>query len=501
MGNCMQSPVKPPSRQEPERILPVLPAEPKPKKTPSSVVTFEFFKYSDLVVATDNFKKECEVSDGSRQTTNMVYRGQLHDGRFVAIKRFQLRDWPDAVAFKELSERIGRIRFDGFVSLIGVCCEDEVRLVVADYMPGSLTHLLFHWEKHPMTWLQRLTVAARTARTLQHLEGLENLPMYHDLTVDRVLFASDGKPHLSSFGIMKPQGEGEEFSMNLGDIPPEYIFKGHLVRESVVWSFGTLLLALLSGKSVRATLFSELVENQKPLDPVVDSALKSSKGMAVDIISLVASCLQQKPEKRPPMRTVLEVLNVLEARAQGSPRSSLPPGKLSRFGTAAVKRDFATLHEMLVNQMYGTPPQELSFETWNAAMQEMLNARKLGDSAFRQGNWDDAITHYTLFTKLGSTPLHLMLARRCLCYLNTGKYRLALADAQQSQNVSPSWPEGYYLEGSARTLLGMEDDARAAISAGIRHEQSNSTSTAVMPPHPPQDPPMQHQPQSSSFRF
>ncbi|KAF9623513.1 hypothetical protein IFM89_003279 [Coptis chinensis] len=95
----------------------------------------------------------------------------------------------------------------------------------------------------------RLRVALYLAQALDYCSS-KGRGLYHDLNAYRVLFDQDGNPRLSCFGLMKNSRDGKSYITNLAFTPPEYMRTGRVTAESVVYSFGTLLHDLLSGKHI-----------------------------------------------------------------------------------------------------------------------------------------------------------------------------------------------------------------------------------------------------------
>ncbi|KAK4800850.1 hypothetical protein SAY86_021337 [Trapa natans] len=124
-------------------------------------------------------------------------------------------------------------------------------------MPNdTLAKHLFHWENQTIEWAMRLRVAFYTAEAVCYCHN-EGHPVYHDLNAYKVLFDEDGDPHLSCFGLMKYSHDGKSHGTNLAYTPPEYLKTGaKLTAESIMYSFGTILLDLLSGKHIPPSRFS-----------------------------------------------------------------------------------------------------------------------------------------------------------------------------------------------------------------------------------------------------
>ncbi|CAI5490200.1 unnamed protein product [Closterium sp. Naga37s-1] len=443
----------------------------------------------ELMAATNNFSEKNVVSEGGRQALNVVYRGVLGpEGLQVAVKRFQKKEWENAQQFAADATAVGSIRYPGLTSLLGFCCEGEHRLLVSDFMPNcTLAQHLFHWEQRPMSWLARLAVAMRVAQALEHLGREKGMPVYHDLNPYKVLLDKDNEPKLSCFGLIKPLKDGR-YSSNLDYLPPEQLLHGRVTAESVVYSFGLILLALFSGKSIRPTQFLEMVEEKQDLSLLLDSNLLShapSVEFALELVPLIAECLKKDPADRPPMDSIAEFLGILDDRSRGigsslglagegeereeAGASAATAAAASPLARAAMEGDWEVLHRRLVTVSF-TPPQEPSFEVWNAEIQDLVSSRQRGDKAFKSQQWEEAIALYTKFLKCDSPPIPVLFARRCLSHLQLGHWEEAYQDSLQAQQSKPPWPEATYLVAAALIRLGRADEGQEMIAAGGRLE-------------------------------
>ncbi|XP_062108737.1 serine/threonine-protein kinase BSK5-like [Humulus lupulus] len=168
------------------------------------------------------------------------------------------------------------LRSELLANLIGCCCEGDERLLVAKFMPHeTLAKHLFHWGAQPMKWAMRLRVALHLAQALEYYSS-KGRALYHDLNAYRVLFDQDGIPRLSCFGLTKNSRDGKSYSTNLAFTPLEYLRTDILTPESVVYSFGTLLPDLLSGKHIPPSHALDLIRRKNFL-MLMDSALEGSR--------------------------------------------------------------------------------------------------------------------------------------------------------------------------------------------------------------------------------
>lgn len=442
--------------------------------------SFSEYSLDQLRAATSGFSPDNIVSEHGEKAPNVVYRGRLEDDSWIAIKRFNKSAWPDSRQFMEEARSVGQLRSERLANLIGCCCEGNERLLVAEFMPNeTLSKHLFHWETQPMKWAMRLRVALYLAQALEYCTS-KGRGLYHDLNAYRVLFDQDGNPRLSCFGLMKNSRDGKSYSTNLAFTPPEYLRTGRVTAESVVYSFGTLLLDLLSGKHIPPSHALDLIRGKNFL-MLMDSCLEGhfSNDDGTELVRLASRCLQYEPRDRPNARTLVNSLTSLQKETEvpshvlmGLPprtTSSMQTLPLTPFGEACSRLDLTAMHEILEKIGYKDDEgvaNELSFQMWTNQIQETLNSKKRGDAAFRAKDFTTAIDCYTQFIDGGTMVSPTVFARRCLSYLMNDMPQEALGDAMQAQAVSPEWPSAFYLQATALFSLGMENDARETLKDG-----------------------------------
>ncbi|KAL1323945.1 hypothetical protein HN51_034156 [Arachis hypogaea] len=443
-------------------------------------VGFNEYTWDQLKVATSGFSPENIVSEHGEKAPNVVYKGRLEDDRLVAVKRFNKSAWPDSRQFLEEARAVGQLRNERLANLVGCCCEGEERLLVAEFMPHeTLSKHLFHWETQPMKCAMRLRVALYLAQALDYCSS-RGRALYHDLNAYRILFDEDANPRLSCFGLMKNSRDGRSYSTNLAFTPPEYLRTGRITPESVVYSFGTLLLDLLSGKHIPPSHALDLIRG-KNFSLLMDSCLEGhfSNDDGTEIVRLASRCLQYEPRERPNAKSLVTALTPLQKETSvlsyvlmGIPDgnvSSKETVSLTPFGEACSRRDLTAIHEILDKVGYKDDEDvanELSFQMWTNQIQETLNSKNLGDTAFRARDFSTAIDYYTQFIDVGTMVSPTVYARRCLCYLMNDMPQEALGDAMQAQSVSPTWPTAFYLQAAALFSLGMDNDAQESLKDG-----------------------------------
>uniref|UniRef100_A0A0D9VSH0 non-specific serine/threonine protein kinase n=1 Tax=Leersia perrieri TaxID=77586 RepID=A0A0D9VSH0_9ORYZ len=299
------------------------------------------FTFGELKGSTRNFRPDSLLGEGG---FGWVFKGWIDErtlapvkpgtGMIVAVKKLKLdsfqghREWLAEVNY------LGQLSHPNLVRLIGYCYEDEQRLLVYEFMPrGSLEHHLFRRGSHfqPLPWNLRIKVALEAARGLAFLHSDQAKVIYRDFKTSNILLDSDYNAKLSDFGLAKdgPSGDKSHVSTRVmgtqGYAAPEYLATGHLTTKSDVYSYGVVLLELLSGQRAldknRPPGQHNLVEWAKPyitnkrrVIHVLDSRLGSQFTLpaAQKIAALAMQCLSMDARCRPGMDQVVTVLEQLQ---------------------------------------------------------------------------------------------------------------------------------------------------------------------------------------------
>ncbi|XP_012571570.1 serine/threonine-protein kinase RIPK-like isoform X1 [Cicer arietinum] len=296
------------------------------------------FTLEELREATHDFSWSNLLGEGG---FGPVYKGFVDDklrhglrAQPVAVKRLNLdgsqghREWLAEIIF------LGQLRHPHLVKLIGYCCEEEQRLLVYEYMArGSLENQLFRTGySATLPWSTRMKIALGAAKGLAFLHETDKPVIYRDFKASNILLDSDYTAKLSDLGLAKDGPDGEETHVTTtcimgtkGYAAPEYIMSGHLSTKSDVYSYGVVLLELLTGKRVldksRSNRERNLVEwarpilrDQRKLLHITDSRLEGQfpiKG-ALKVAALTYKCLSHHPNPRPTMSDVVKILESLQ---------------------------------------------------------------------------------------------------------------------------------------------------------------------------------------------
>ncbi|XP_078163923.1 serine/threonine-protein kinase RIPK-like [Carex rostrata] len=293
------------------------------------------FTIAELQTVTQGFSMSNFIGEGG---FGPVYKGYVDEkvkpglkAQSVAVKLLDLdgfqghKEWLAEVIF------LGQLRHPHLVKLIGYCYEDEHRLLVYEYMArGSLEKHLFKKYFATLPWLTRLKIALGAAKGLAFLHEAEQPVIFRDFKTSNILLDSVYEAKLSDFGLAKdgPAGDESHISTRVmgthGYAAPEYIMTGHLTAKSDVYSYGVVLLELLTGRravdKTRPTREQNLVEWARPglnnaqklarlMDPSLDG--QYSTKAAQKAAAVAYQCLSHNPKSRPLMSGVVETLEPL----------------------------------------------------------------------------------------------------------------------------------------------------------------------------------------------
>uniref|UniRef100_A0A5B6Z2R5 non-specific serine/threonine protein kinase n=1 Tax=Davidia involucrata TaxID=16924 RepID=A0A5B6Z2R5_DAVIN len=283
---------------------------------------------------TNNFSEENILGKGGFGT---VYKGELHDGTKIAVKRME----SGVVSEKGLDEFkseiavLTKVRHRHLVALLGYCLDGNERLLVYEYMPqGTLSWHLFNWKEEglqPLEWTKRLTLALDVARGVEYLHSLAHQSFIHrDLKPSNILLGDDMRAKVADFGLVRLAPEGKasvvtRLAGTFGYLAPEYAAMGRVTTKIDVFSFGVILMELITGrKAIDETQHEESVHlvawfrrmhiNKdtfwKAIDPTIDLD-EETLGSISTVAELAGHCCAREPYQRPDMSHAVNVLSSL----------------------------------------------------------------------------------------------------------------------------------------------------------------------------------------------
>ncbi|CAL4992023.1 unnamed protein product [Urochloa decumbens] len=207
-----------------------------------------------LRMATNNFAENNKLGEGG---FGAVYKGSLPNGQEIAVKRLSHNSRQGIGELKNELTLIAKLQHKNLVRLVGVCLEEEERLLVYEYMPNtSLDTFLFDSEKRKdLEWSKRFTIINGITRGLQYLHEDSQLKIVHrDLKASNVLLDADMNPKISDFGLARLFGQDQSQDTTkrvvgtYGYMAPEYALRGQYSIKSDIYSFGVLILEIVTGR-------------------------------------------------------------------------------------------------------------------------------------------------------------------------------------------------------------------------------------------------------------
>uniref|UniRef100_A0A0D9WZW8 Protein kinase domain-containing protein n=1 Tax=Leersia perrieri TaxID=77586 RepID=A0A0D9WZW8_9ORYZ len=315
---------------------------------------------STLRTATDNFSENNKLGEGG---FGVVYKGSLPYGQDIAVKRLSQSSVQGMGELKNELVLVAKLQHKNLVRLVGVCLEDHERMLVYEYMPNrSLDTILFDPEKSSLLdWGRRLKIINGVARGMQYLHEDSQLKIVHrDLKASNVLLDSDYNPKISDFGLARLFGGDQTQDVTnrvvgtYGYMAPEYAMRGHYSVKSDVFSFGVLILEIVTGRRNNGSFCSEqsvdllsIIWEHWTMGTIMEMVDRSmsegaSGGEIVRCIHVGLLCVQENPASRPAMSTVNVMLSsgTVSLHAPSRPAFYIRKGSDGDGGTGSYSESF-----------------------------------------------------------------------------------------------------------------------------------------------------------------
>ncbi|CAD5316674.1 unnamed protein product [Arabidopsis thaliana] len=290
------------------------------------------FSYEELVKATNGFSQENLLGEGG---FGCVYKGILPDGRVVAVKQLKIGGGQGDREFKAEVETLSRIHHRHLVSIVGHCISGDRRLLIYDYVSNNDLYFHLHGEKSVLDWATRVKIAAGAARGLAYLhEDCHPRIIHRDIKSSNILLEDNFDARVSDFGLARLALDCNTHITTrvigtFGYMAPEYASSGKLTEKSDVFSFGVVLLELITGRKPVDTsqpLGDEsLVEWARPLishaieteefDSLADPKLGGNyvESEMFRMIEAAGACVRHLATKRPRMGQIVRAFESLAA--------------------------------------------------------------------------------------------------------------------------------------------------------------------------------------------
>ncbi|KAK7272676.1 hypothetical protein RJT34_29423 [Clitoria ternatea] len=319
----------------------------------SGIHNVKLYTYKQLRNATEDFCLANKIGEGG---FGSVYKGRLKDGKFAAIKVLSAESRQGVKEFLTEINVISEIEHENLVKLYGCCVEKNNRILVYNYLENnSLSQTLLGGGHNRMyfDWKTRSRICIGVARGLAFLhEEVRPHIVHRDIKASNILLDKDLTPKISDFGLAKliPANMthvSTRVAGTIGYLAPEYAIGGRLTRKADIYSFGVLLVEIVSG---RCNTNSHLpIEEQfllertwdlyerKELIGLVDTSLNGEfdAEQASNFLKIGLLCTQESPKLRPSMSSVVKMLT---GRMDVDDSKITKPALISDFMDLKVRR-------------------------------------------------------------------------------------------------------------------------------------------------------------------
>ncbi|KAJ0983411.1 hypothetical protein J5N97_011666 [Dioscorea zingiberensis] len=330
--------------------LPPPPKSPNPTDNDDTDLTSgetKWFELSTLREATDNFSDQNKLGQGG---FGPVYKGTLKDGQEIAVKRLSASSGQGMQELRNEVNFVAKLQHRNLVKLLGCCLEDSEKLLVYEYLPNtSLDKILFNKNgSEALDWSSRYKIIEGIARGLLYLHEDSRLRIIHrDMKASNILLDAEKNPKISDFGLAKhfglneTQGNTNRIAGTYGYMAPEYLMHGEFSTKSDVFSYGVLVLEIVTGQKNRGIVRSRPAANLvshvwrhwhegtalELMDRQVGDGFPAEQVLRCMHVGLL--CVQEDLNKRPSMASVV---NMLSSYSTSLP-TPLIPGFFTRSNT------------------------------------------------------------------------------------------------------------------------------------------------------------------------
>ncbi|KAL6653681.1 hypothetical protein ACP70R_008605 [Stipagrostis hirtigluma subsp. patula] len=287
---------------------------------------FTFYDLSQVLEATSNFSEGNKIGLGG---FGPVYKGRFRDGTEIAVKRLGSRSGQGFNEFQKEFQVSPKLQHINVVRLLGCCKEGEEKILVYEYLPNkSLDSFIFdETRRATLDWNKRLSIIEGIAQGLLYMQKYSRVHVIHrDIKASNILLDREMNPKISDFGLAKifikhePKGRTNRVVGTYGYMAPEYAMEGIFSVKSDVFSFGVLILEIISGRRVSSFYVSEgssLPRHAWQLwkDGLwlqfLDASLVTEfhRLVMMRCINIALLCVQENPDDRPAMSDVVAFLS------------------------------------------------------------------------------------------------------------------------------------------------------------------------------------------------
>ncbi|CAA3002282.1 serine threonine- kinase [Olea europaea subsp. europaea] len=327
----------------------------------SGVHNVNLYSYKKLRIATDDFSQTNKIGEGG---FGSVYKGKLKTGQMAAIKVLSSESSQGLKEFLTEIQVISDVEHENLVKLYGCCVEGNQKILVYNYLENnSLAQTLLGngHSRIQFSWRTRVNICIGVANGLAHLhEEMTPHIVHRDIKASNILLDKDLTPKISDFGLAKlipPEMThvSTRVAGTLGYLAPEYAMVGKLTRKADIYSFGVLLIEIVTGRcntNMRLPTDEQYIleriwqlYKRRELVTLVDTSLNGDfdAEQACRFLKIGLLCTQDSPKLRPSMSAVIQLL---------SGEKNVDENKLTRPGL---------ISDLMDMKVRPTPKTELDF--------------------------------------------------------------------------------------------------------------------------------------------
>uniref|UniRef100_A0A0R0GZM8 Protein kinase domain-containing protein n=3 Tax=Glycine subgen. Soja TaxID=1462606 RepID=A0A0R0GZM8_SOYBN len=308
------------------------------------------FSDKELRLATDNYNPKNKIGRGGFGT---VYQGTLRDGRRIAVKTLSVWSKQGVREFLTEIKTLSNVKHSNLVELIGFCIQGPSRTLVYEHVEnGSLNSALLGTRNKNMKleWRKRSAICLGIAKGLAFLHEELSPPIVHrDIKASNVLLDRDFNPKIGDFGLAKLFPDdvthiSTRIAGTTGYLAPEYALGGQLTKKADIYSFGVLILEIISGRSsARRTNGGgshkfllewawQLYEERKLLEFVDQDMEEFPEEEVIRYMKVALFCTQSAANRRPLM---IQVVDMLSKAIQLNEKELTAPGFFTNEGESS----------------------------------------------------------------------------------------------------------------------------------------------------------------------
>lgn len=288
---------------------------------------------------TRNFSPDLIIGDGS---FGLVYKARLNSGAIVAVKKLSPDAFQGLREFRAEMETLGKIRHTNIVKILGYCATGLDRVLIYEFIEkGSLDQWLYDTsseENHdsielnfPLSWDTRMKIIKGIANGLSYVHNLDIPIIHRDIKASNILLDANFEVHIADFGLARSiEGSHSHVSTQvagtMGYMPPEYLHGATASINGDVYSFGVLMLEIVTGRRPSFPFLGEDGKEVRLMDWIIKMALQErymemvdssidknglDKSLVVEVFKIGMKCADERSKVRPAMKEVVEELDTI----------------------------------------------------------------------------------------------------------------------------------------------------------------------------------------------